>query len=127
MRNFRESCGPYDYHEEHRMHEGFGFHEYRYGCNFRAIQYVPAKEISRASVEEVVKNVLANAKLGEKFVDRRGYYHTPIVINSVLAGTLFEDVDLASLAVGGYWIGRVRVTAELVKDGKVVGFVTIVI
>jgi hypothetical protein len=131
-----ECCDDYEHHEEHECHEGHEHHsehechegyEHHGGFGFHGVQYVPAKEISRASVEEVVKNVLANAKLGEKFVDRRGYYHTPIVVNSVLAGILFEDFDLASLKVGGYWIGRVRVKVELVKDGNIVGFVIIVI
>ncbi len=109
MRNFRKFSGPFGY---------FGFH---------GMQYVPQKEISRASVEETVKNVLANAKLGEKFVDGRGNYHIPIVVNGVIAGVLFEDVELDSLALGGYWIGRMGVKAELVKDGNIVGFVSVAI
>jgi hypothetical protein len=119
-----ECCEDYKHHEEHECHEG---HEHHDMFGFHGVQYVPAKEISRASVEEVVKNVLANAKLGEKFVGRRGNYQTPIVVNNVLAGILFEDVDLASLKVGGYWIGRVRVKVELVKDGNIIGFVIVVI
>jgi len=109
------------------MHEDFGFHEDHGGFGCHGMQYVPGKEISRVAVEEAVKNVLANAKKGEKFVDGRGYYHAPIVINGGIVGMLFEDVDLADVAVGGYWVGRVGVKAELVKDGNIVGFVSVVI
>ena len=127
MRNCREFSGPFGYREQYGMNEGFGYHEHRGGFGFHGMQYVPGKEISRVAVEETVKNVLANAKKGEKFVDGRGNYHMPIVVNGVIAGVLFEDVELDSLALGGYWIGRVGVKAELVKDGNIVGFVFVVI
>lgn len=127
MRNCRGFYGQHGYREQHGMHEDFGFHEDHGGFGCHGMQYVPGKEISRVAVEETVKNVLANAKKGEKFVDGRGNYHIPIVVNSVIAGALFEDVELASLTVGGYWVGRIEVKAELVKDGNIVGFVSVVI
>jgi len=125
MRNCREFNGPFGYREQYGMHEGFGFHEHHDG--FRRMQYVPAREISRTTVEETVKNLLKDAKLGEKFVDGRGNYNAPIVVNGGIVGMLFEDVDLSSLTVGGYWVGRMGVKAELVKDGNVVGFVHVAV
>jgi len=89
--------------------------------------YVSQKEVPRATVEETIKDVLANTRSGEKFVDGRGYYHTPIIVKGVIAEHLSEDVDLNSLAVGGYWIGRMEVKAELVKDGRIVGLVSVAI
>ena len=127
MRNCRGFYGQYGYREQHGMHENFDFHEHRGGFGCHGMQYVPSKEISRVAVEETVKNVLANAKKGEKFVGGRGYYHTPIVINGGIVGNLFEDVNLADVAVGGYWVGRVGIKVELVKDEIVVGFVHVAV
>jgi hypothetical protein len=127
MRNCRGFYGQHGYREQHGMHEDFGFHEDHGGFGCHGMQYVPSKEISRVAVEETVKNVLANAKKGEKFVDGRSYYHAPIVINGGIVGMLFEDVDLADVAVGGYWVGRVGIKVELVKDEIVVGFVHVAV
>jgi len=127
MRNCRGFYGQYGYREQHGMHEDFGFHEHRGGFGCHGMQYVPAKEISRAAVEETVKNVLANAKKGEKFIDGRGYYHVSIIVSGGIVGMLFEDVDLSSLTVGGYWVGRVGIKVELVKDEIVVGFVHVAV
>lgn len=127
MRNCRGFYGQHGYREQHGMHEDFGFHEDHGGFGCHGMQYVPSKEISRVAVEETVKNVLANAKKGEKFVDGRGYYHAPIVINGGIVGMLFEDVDLADVAVSGYWVGRVGIKVELVKDEIVVGFVHVAV
>jgi len=106
--------------------KGFGGYGY-YGGYGHHGYYVPAKEVTRESVEATVKNVLANSKLGEKFVDGLGRPHTPIIVNGVIEGNLFEDVDLNALSVGGYWVGRFGVKAELVKDGRVVGFISVAI
>jgi len=127
MRNCREFYGPYGYDRHFGMHEGFGHDDYRRLFDCRRSQYFPAKEISKSTVEETVKNLLKDAKKGEKFVDGRSYYHAPIVINGGIVGNLFEDVDLADVAVGGYWVRPVGIKVELVKDEIVVGFVHVAV
>ncbi len=76
-----------------------------------------------AEVEARVEELLAQAKKDVAWRDPRGVLHLPLVIDGEIIGELREDLDPKTLRAGAYWRGPWGMKVQLVKDGRVVGFV----
>jgi hypothetical protein len=70
-----------------------------------------------------VKDLLGKASKGALWRDPRGVPHIPIIVDGHIIGEIWEDVDLKILQPGGYWAGKWGYKVQLVKDGRVVGFI----
>jgi hypothetical protein len=49
--------------------------------------------------------------------------HIEIVVDNEIVGNLWEDVDLASLKLGSYWVTPMGIKAELETSDRVVGMI----
>jgi len=95
----------------------------RFGWKFGEGYYYTDKSVSTSEVEEKLKEVLSKATKGHTWTDRRGVKHTEIVVDNEIVGNLWEDVDLASLKLGSYWVTPMGIKAELETNDRVVGMI----
>jgi len=93
----------------------------RFGWKFRAGHYYTDESVPASKVEEKLKEALSKATKGHTWTDGRGVKHIEIVVDNEIVGNLWEDVDLASLKLGSYWITPMGIKAELETNDKVVG------
>ena len=95
----------------------------RFGWKFRDGCYYTDESVPASKVEEKLKEKLSKATKGHTWKDGRGVKHIEIVVDNEVVGNLWEDVDLASLKLGGYWITSMGIKAELETNDKVVGMI----
>jgi hypothetical protein len=94
---------------------------WRYGP--RSYGYSSGIQVDRGKVDAAVKETLSKAAKAKTWFTPAGVKHIPILIDDQVVGQLWEDADLKTLVIGGFWAGPWGVNVELVKDGKVVGMI----
>ena len=94
-----------------------------FGWRFRGGGYYTDKSVPTSEVEEKLKEALSKATKGHTWTDGRGVKHTEIVVDNEIVGNLWEDVDLASLKLGAYWVTPMGIKAELETNDRVVGMI----
>jgi hypothetical protein len=95
----------------------------RFGWRFRGGHYYTGESVPESKVEEKLKEILPKATKGHTWTDGRGVKHIEIVVDNEIVGNLWEDVDLASLKLGGYWVTPMGIKAELESNDRVVGMI----
>ncbi|AMQ19589.1 hypothetical protein [Thermococcus peptonophilus] len=73
-------------------------------------------------IKSRAKEALQNASKGTPWQNFWGPVRIPIIINGQIAGQLWEDVDLKEVEIGTYVQGMWGTKVQLLKDGRVVGF-----
>ncbi len=74
-------------------------------------------------IKSKAKALLEKATKGAEWRCRCGTIHIPLLVDNSIVGELWEDVDPKELEVGAYWYGRWGTKVQLVKEGRVVGFI----
>jgi hypothetical protein len=85
--------------------------------------YTTGNEPNYEEIKAKAKEALSKATKGAKWTGKWGSTHIPLVIDGQIIGELWEDVDPREVEVGAYWFGKWGTKVQLVKDGKVVGFI----
>ncbi len=73
-------------------------------------------------IKSRAKEALQNASKGTPWQNFWGPARIPIIVNGQIAGQLWEDVDLSEVEIGTYVQGMWGTRVQLLKDGRVVGF-----
>jgi hypothetical protein len=94
-----------------------------FGWRFRGGGYYTDKSVPTSKVEKKLKEALSKVTKGHTWTDGRGVKHTEIVVDNEIVGNLWEDVDPASLKLGGYWVTPMGIKAELETNDRVVGMI----
>ncbi len=85
--------------------------------------YTLEGDVDYEHIKSEAKDILEKAEKGAAWQGKWGSVHMPIVVNGQIVGELWEDVDLKELEVGAYWLGKWGRKVQLVKDGRVAGFI----
>lgn len=92
---------------------------FKYGPKWGS--YYSEREIDRNKVEKDAKALLGEVTKGEKWTNPHGVTHIPLLFDDGVVGHLWKDVDLKSVEIGAYWIGRFGIKVELISNNEVVG------
>jgi hypothetical protein len=94
------------------------------GWKFARFGYIGPefKEPSYEEIQKKVSDLLSKATRGTPWHGKWGSTHIPIVVDGQIVGEIWEDVDLKELKPAAYWLGKWGYKVELVKDGRVIGF-----
>jgi len=84
--------------------------------------YVMEKEPNYEEIKATARDLLEKVSKGAAWKCRCGTLHVPLLIEGEIIGELWEDVDPKEVEIGAYWYGRWGTKVQLVKDGRVVGF-----
>jgi hypothetical protein len=95
------------------------------GCGWKVgrFGYTVENEPNYEEIRAKAKEVLSRATKGARWLGKWGTVHIPIVVDGVIVGELWGDVDPKEVEIGAYWFGRWGTKVQLVKDGRVVGFI----
>ena len=85
--------------------------------------YTLENEPDYEEIKAKTKELLEKAVKGNAWRNPRGVLHVPLVVENQIVGELWEDLDPKELEVGSYWFGKWGTKVQLVKDGRVVGFI----
>ncbi|WP_048147793.1 hypothetical protein [Palaeococcus ferrophilus] len=85
--------------------------------------YTVEKEPDYEEMRAKAREVLSKAIKGAAWRCRCGSLHVPLVVEGQIIGELWEDVDPKEVEVGAYWFGKWGTKVQLVKNGRVVGFI----
>ncbi|EHR78746.1 hypothetical protein OCC_05756 [Thermococcus litoralis DSM 5473] len=85
--------------------------------------YMIESEPNYEEIKAKAKEVLSRVAKGAAWRCRCGSLHIPLIVEGQIIGELWEDVDPKEVEVGAYWFGRWGTKVQLVKDGRVVGFI----
>jgi len=80
--------------------------------------YIMENEPSYEEIRAKANALLGRATKGAAWSSRCGTIHIPLIVN----GEIWEDIDPKNLEVGAYWHGKWGTKVQLVKNGRVVGF-----
>ncbi|WP_258084228.1 hypothetical protein [Thermococcus thermotolerans] len=86
---------------------------------------VPESADTAIDYEEIksrAAELLQNASKGVSWQNPWGDTRIPLVINGRIIGQLWEDVSPDELEIGPYMSGMWGTRVQLLKDGRVVGF-----
>ncbi len=85
--------------------------------------YTTENELEYEKVRADAKALLEKATKGDAWKSPCGTLHIPLVVEGNIVGELWEDIELKDLDIGAYWYGKWGIKVQLVKDGRVVGFI----
>ncbi len=85
--------------------------------------YTLESDVDYERIKSEAKSILERAERGDAWQGKWGSVHIPIVVNGQIVGEVWEDVDLKELEIGAYSLGKWGRKVQLVKNGRVVGFV----
>jgi len=84
--------------------------------------YMMENEPSYEEIRTKANALHGKATKGAVWRSRCGTIPIPLIVNGGIVGDLWEDIDPKELEVGAYWHGKWGTKVQLVKDGRVVGF-----
>ncbi|MDV3103510.1 GAF domain-containing protein [Thermococcus waiotapuensis] len=93
------------------------------GWKWKVGRFGYTMEEGKEEIKAKTKELLEKASKGNAWRNPRGVLHVPLVVEDQVVGELWEDLDPKGLEVGAYWFGKWGTKVQLVKDGRVVGFV----
>ncbi len=85
--------------------------------------YTIDKELDYEKIKSEAKALLEKAAKGEPWRSHCGVLHIPLVAEGAIVGELWEDTEIKDLDIGAYWYGKWGIKVQLVKNGRVVGFI----
>ncbi|WP_175059835.1 hypothetical protein [Thermococcus sp. 2319x1] len=84
--------------------------------------YMMEKESDCGEIKAKARDLLEKISKGATWRCRCGSLHVPLLIEGEIIGGLWEDVEPGEVDIGAYRFGRWRTKVQLVKDGRMVGF-----
>ncbi len=82
--------------------------------NVEGVKYEKIKAEAEALLEKATK--------GDATESCCGALHIPLVVEGKVIGELREDVEIKDLEIGAYKYSKRGIKVQLMKDGRVVGF-----
>jgi len=85
--------------------------------------YTVENEPNYEEIKAKAKEVLSRTTKGIAWRGHCGSLHIPLVFEGQIIGELWEDADPKEVEIGAYWFGKWGIKVQLVKDGRVIGFI----
>ncbi len=85
--------------------------------------YTIDNELDYEKIKADAKALLEKATKGEAWRSHCGVLHIPLIVEGNIVGELWEDVEIKDLDIGTYWYGKWGIKVQLIKNGRVVGFI----